>query len=73
MLYDTYCAFRDRVEYVKKDGGAWKAEFHGPIDLVAEGPTLELCRRAILDALDAALAAWISQRDTDPKRVGLQN
>jgi plasmid stability protein len=60
MLYDTFVAFRDRVDYSLGGGGTWQAAFHGPIELHVTAPSLEKCRSAILDALDQALARWIT-------------
>jgi hypothetical protein len=67
MLYETFRAFQDRVEYSRTQAGTWQAEFHGPIDLRVEAPTVEKCRRAILDALDEAVAAWLAGRTSELK------
>ena len=41
FLFKTIVAFRDLVNYRQADDGMWKAEFHGALDIAAEGPTLE--------------------------------
>jgi hypothetical protein len=62
-------AFQDLVQYTKNDDGSWKAEFHGSIDITVDGPTLERCRHGVLDALDAALEAWITGRQQFARRI----
>ena len=66
MLFKTITAFQDRVDYSKNEHGSWKAEFHGPVDVLVEGSTLEHCRRQAYDEFDAKLAAWVP----DPTDTG---
>jgi hypothetical protein len=58
LLFKTIVAFRDLVNDREADG-VWKAEFHGSLDVAAEGRTLEQCRSRALDELDEKLSAWI--------------
>jgi hypothetical protein len=60
MLFKTYHAFHDHVEYSRNADGSWKAEFHGPIDIVVVGRTLERCRFVLSEALDEKLEEFIS-------------
>jgi len=60
MLWKTYEAFRDRVEYSHNPDGSWRADFHGAFDVTVVAPTLERCRVDVQDALDVKLAEWIS-------------
>jgi hypothetical protein len=62
VLVKTILAFQDLVNYSRNDDGSWRAEFHGPIDIVANGSTLERSRSGAQDALDAELEAWITGR-----------
>jgi hypothetical protein len=48
------------VNYVRGENGAWTAEFHGIIDVVVEGNTLERCRCRALDAFDQELSAYLA-------------
>ena len=62
MLFKTYEAFQDRLEYAKAKNGSWTVEFHGPFHVHAEDPSLDRCRHRALSALDDQLAAWIAGR-----------
>jgi hypothetical protein len=68
VLVKTILAFQELVNYSRNEDGSWRAEFHGPIDIVASGPTLEACRRHVQDSLDAALEAWITGRKEFARR-----
>ena len=59
LLFKTIVAFRDLLNYHKADDGMWKAEFHGALDVAAEGPTLEECRSRAVDQFDEKLSVWI--------------
>lgn len=69
MLFQTYDAIQDAIEYHKNDDGTWRAEFHGVIDVSAQGPTLERCRWKMRDAVDSALAVWVTRRQ-NPHQPG---
>jgi hypothetical protein len=60
VLFKTIIAFQELVDYRKSQNGSWKAEFHGALDVEAEGPTLESCRSRAREILDEKLAAWIA-------------
>ena len=60
MLFKTYEAFQDRLEYAKAKNGSWTVEFHGRFHVHAEDPSLDRCRHRALSALDEQLAAWIA-------------
>jgi predicted RNase H-like HicB family nuclease len=60
VLFKTIDACRKLLDYHKRDDGSWLAEFHGALDVAAEGPTLEQCRSRALDVFDEKLAAWIA-------------
>ena len=60
VLFKTIEAFQDLLDYRKSENGTWTAEFHGAVDVEAEGPTLETCRSRACWALDEKLAAWIA-------------
>ena len=60
MLFKTFIAIRDMVDYTRNDDGSWRGEFHGAFDVAAEGPTLEECRIRVQDAVDAWLVAWVT-------------
>ena len=62
MLFKTFAAFQELVDYRKNKNGSWKAVFHGALDVEAEGPTLETCRSRAYDALDEKLAAWLARK-----------
>ena len=55
-------AFQKLLDYHKRDNGSWKAECHGPIEVEADGPSLEKCRSRATEALDEKLAAWLAGR-----------
>jgi hypothetical protein len=59
MLFKTYEAFQNRLEYTHRADGSWKAEFHGAVNVAVEEPTLERCRYKALEALDQKLAELI--------------
>ena len=61
MLFKTYEAFQDRLEYAKAKNGSWTVEFHGRFHVHAEDPSLDRCRHRALSALDEQLAAWIAR------------
>ncbi len=67
MMMKTVGAFRDRTIYTRSEDGSWKAEFHGAVNVIVEGPSLERCRFAALDALDERICEWILA-DTDAAR-----
>jgi hypothetical protein len=56
--------FQELVNYVRADNGAWRAEFHGIIDVVVAGNTLERCRRLALEAFDQGLSAYLEAHAT---------
>jgi predicted RNase H-like HicB family nuclease len=58
MLMNAMMLFLERLNYTREDG-KWKAEFHGPFEVVVTADTLERCRRNAQDALDDAIAALI--------------
>ncbi len=60
MLYKTFLAIRDRVDYSRGEDGSWRGEFHGPFDVAAEASTLEECRVRVQDAVDAWLVGWVT-------------
>jgi hypothetical protein len=60
VLTKTTNVFQELVNYVRGENGAWTAEFHGIIDVVVEGNTLERCRRLALDAFDQGLSAYLA-------------
>jgi hypothetical protein len=62
MLFKTILALQDLVDYHKCENGSWKAEFRGPFEIEAEGPSLERCRHRAYDALDEKLATWLAGR-----------
>ena len=61
MLFKTYEAFQDRLEYAKDKNGSWTVEFNGRFHVHAEDPSLDRCRHRALSALDEQLAAWIAR------------
>ena len=68
MLFKTYEAFQDRLEYTKSTDGSWTVEFHGRFHVHAEDPSLDRCRHRALSALDEQLAAWIARPGTRAAR-----
>ena len=61
MLFKTYEAFQDRLEYAKAKNGSWTVKFNGRFHVHAEDPSLDRCRHRALSALDEQLAAWIAR------------
>ena len=61
MLFKTYEAFQNRLEYTHRADGSWKAEFHGAVNVAVEEPTLERCRYKALEALDQRDALELSR------------
>lgn len=62
MLFETIRAIQNVLEYRKNEDGSWRAEFHGAIEVAADGATLEECRRRMYDALDSELAVWVVEK-----------
>jgi len=60
VLFKTYEAFQDRLEYARAKNGSWTVEFHGRFHVHAEDPSLDRCRHRAISALDDQLAAWIA-------------
>jgi hypothetical protein len=65
MLFKTHTAFQDRLAYSKSGNGSWRAEFHGPVTVIVEEPTLERCRSRALDEFDTKLSTLIKGLDLD--------
>jgi len=68
VLFKTYEAFQDRLEYAKTKNGSWTVEFHGRFHVRAQDPSLDRCRHRALSALDEQLAAWIARPAARPSR-----
>jgi hypothetical protein len=75
LLTKTTSVFQELVNYVRGANGEWTAEFHGIIDVVVEGDTLERCRRRALDAFDQSLSTYLaaSTNAASEKHAGNRN
>ena len=60
MPFRTIHAFQERINYTKIKNSSWRAEFHGPVDVLVEETTLERCRSRAPEQLDDKLAAWLA-------------
>ena len=59
MMFKTTRAIFDHIVYTSLGNGRWRAEFRGAVEVAVEGPSLERCRWAALDALDERMSTWI--------------
>jgi hypothetical protein len=48
------------IEHRKNENGSWTAAFRWPLQVEAEGRTVEDCRYRVGNALDEKLAAWLT-------------
>ena len=59
MLWKTYAAFQERLDYAKSVEGAWVAEFEGPFQIKVTDTNLERCRQLAITALDECLVDYV--------------
>jgi predicted RNase H-like HicB family nuclease len=64
MLFRYMEKALERAEYKKLDDGSWFAEIPGFTGVWANAPTVEACRRELLEVLEEWLL--LKLRDTDP-------
>ena len=60
MFLHAFRVLTERVTYEPTASG-WRGEFRGPFTLTADAPTIEACRRSLIDEMDARLAEWLAQ------------
>jgi len=68
MMVKTMQLLEDLFDPNKQEDGSWRAEFHGPIDVHAEGRTLAECRRRMDDAFDQQIALWLVGKRAQGRR-----
>jgi hypothetical protein len=59
MLWKTYEAFQERLDYAKRADGSWVAEFSGPFRIKVTDSNLERCRQLAITALDERLVGYV--------------
>ena len=62
MLFATFHAFEDHVEFTKTREGSWRAAFRGIVDVSAKSPSLRQCQDDVRQAFDAKLAELVLER-----------
>ena len=60
MLMNAFLVMTERMTYERTTDG-WRGEFRGPVTVTAEARSIEVCRRSLIEALDAKVAAWLSE------------
>ena len=67
MFMQAFRVVADRLNYEHTTAG-WRGEFRGPVTVTAEAPSIEGCRNALIDALDAKVAEWLAKEPPVPSK-----
>jgi predicted RNase H-like HicB family nuclease len=72
MILEYISKAIERTTYKKLDDGSWFAEIPGFEGVWANAPTVELCRKELIEVLEEWLLLKVRDRDKIPAVDGIQ-